>query len=67
MNVVVPLSNIHLGEVFGTFQFVDEGGDEEKQICILDCMLIKVSIVLARAKSSILFLDEEERRGLGEL
>ena len=63
-NVVVPPSNIHLREVFFSFQFVDEGVDEGKVICIPDSVFIEVSIVLARAQSSILLLKKEEGRGL---
>ena len=48
-NVVVPPSNIHLREVFGSFQFVDEGGDEGKGVCILNDVFIEVSVGLARA------------------
>ena len=46
LDVVVSPSNIHLGEVLCSFQFVDEGGDEGEWVGILNCMFIKVSIVL---------------------
>ena len=57
--------HIHLGQVFGSFQFVDEGGDEGERISILNSMFIEVSVVLERAESSILLLDKEERGSLG--
>ena len=66
-DVVVPPSYVHLREVLHSFQFVNEGGNEWKWICVLDCLFIEVSIVLARTESSVLFLYEKEWRGLGGL
>ena len=63
-NVVIPPLHVHLGEVLGSFQFVNEGQNEGEWVGILDHMFIEVPIVLARAESSILLLDEEERGGL---
>ena len=65
VDVVIPPLNIHLGEILGSFQFINEGEDEGEQIGVLDCMLIKISIILARAESSIFLLDEEEQGSLG--
>ena len=64
MDVVIPLSNIHLGEILGSFQFVDEGGDKGKWISVLDHMFIEISVILARVESHIFLLNEEEWRGL---
>ena len=67
MDVVVFPLNIHLGEVFHSLQFVNEGGDEGKQICILDHVFIEISIILARVKFFVFFLNKEEQRGLRQL
>ena len=53
VNVVIPPLNINLGEVFGSLQFVDEGGDEGRGVHVSDSMFIKISIVLARMEFSI--------------
>ena len=55
MDVVVPPSHVHLGEVFCSFQFVNEGEDEGKWVCVSDGVFIEVSVILAREKSSIFF------------
>ena len=64
MNVVVSPLNVHLGEILGSFQLVDEGGDEGEWVCIFDGVFIEISIILARMESSVLLLDEEEWRSL---
>ena len=60
-DVVVSPSNVYLGEEFGSFQFIDEGGNEQERICILDGVFIEILIILERAKP---LLDKEERKDL---
>ena len=64
MDVVITSLNIHLGKVFGALQFVNKGGDEWEGIGIFNCMFIEITVVLTRAESSVLLLNEEEWRSL---
>ena len=59
-DVVISPSNVHLGEIFHSFQFVDEGGDEGKWVCVFNHVFIEISIVLAGVEPSIFLLNEEE-------
>ena len=63
-DIVITPSYIKLGEDLGISEFVNEVRDQREGVCILDSMTVKVSVVLAGSKASILFLDEEERRSL---
>ena len=65
LDVVISPSYVKLGEDLGVFEFVDEVRDQREGVCISDCMAVKVLVILAGSKASILCLDEEERRGLG--
>ena len=65
LDVVISPSYIKLGEDLGVFEFVNEVRDQREGVCISDCMAVKVLVILAGLKASILFLDEEERRSLG--
>ena len=67
LDVVISPSYIKLGEDFGVFEFVDEVRDQGKGVCISNSMTAKILVVLAGSEASILVLDEEERRGLGDL
>ena len=58
VNVVVPPSYIYLREVFCSFQFIDEGGDEWEWVCVFDSMLIEIPVILAGVEASILLLDK---------
>ena len=60
LHVVVSPTNIEFGEDFGILQFVNEIGDEGKGVGVTDGMFVDVSIVLARAKSSVLLFNEEK-------
>ena len=64
-DVVISPLYIKLGEDLGVFEFVNEVRDQREGVCISDCMAVKVLVILAGLKASILFLDEEERRSLG--
>ena len=59
VDVVIPPSYVHFGEVFGSIQSIDEGRDEGERIHIPDSMFIEIPIVLARVKPSVLLLNEE--------
>ena len=56
---------VHFREIFGSLQFVDEGGDEGEWVSVLDCVFIEISIILTRPQSTVLLLNKEEGRGLG--
>ena len=64
VDIVVPPSDIKLGEDLGIFEFVNEVRDKREGVCVSDGVFIEVSIVLAWSESAILFLDKEERRSL---
>ena len=65
--IVVLPSHIKFDEYFYFLEFIDEVGDERKGIGILNCVFIKVTIVLAWLKATIFFLYEEERGCLGKI
>ena len=58
---------MHFREIFGSLQFVDESGDEEEWVSVLDCVLVEILIILTRPQSTVLLLNKEEGRGLGGL
>ena len=60
MDIVVSPSNVKLGEIFCTIEFVDKVRDEGKGIGISDGMLIQVVVVLARVEFPILLFDKEK-------
>ena len=64
-NIVISPAYIKLGKDFGVFKFVNEVGNQGEGVCISNSVAIEISVVLARSEASILFFDEEERRGLG--
>ena len=59
--IVVPPANVKLGEDLGVSQLVYEIGDEGKGVGVTNSVFIDVSVVLARAESSIFLFDEKER------
>ena len=64
-DIVISPSYIKLGKDLGILEFVDEIRDQGKGIRVSNSMAVEISVILARSKASILFLDEEERRSLG--
>ena len=64
-DVVISPVYVKLGEDLSVFEFVDEIRDQGEGICVSDRVAIKISVVLAGSETSILFLNEEERRSLG--
>ena len=67
VDIVVPPSDIKLGEVFCIFEFIDEVRDEGERIGILDGMFIQVAVILEGVEFPILLFDEEEGEGLGRV
>ena len=55
MDVVISPVDIELGEYFGIFEFVVEARNEGKRVGILDGMFIQVVVILAQAKTAVLF------------
>ena len=45
--IIITPPKVHFGEVFRTSEFVDEFGDEGKEIVILTGMRVKILIILA--------------------
>ena len=69
LDVVIPSSNIELGEVVGVFQLVHKIGDERNGVGVIGGVFVEVVIILAGAKFSILLFDKEEGgclEGVGE-
>ena len=64
-DIIVPPTNIEFGEVVSVFQLVHKVRDKGKGIDVSGSMLVEVLVVLARMQLAILFLNEEEGRGLG--
>src|SRR3979490_1229430 len=60
-HIVIPPADVELGEVLHAFESVDEVINERKGIAILSGDQVKRAIVLDKAKSSVLLLDEEDR------
>ena len=60
-DIVVSPVDVKLSEKFGVPEFVNEVRDKGKGIGITDSVFVQVAIVLAGAKSSILFLNKEKR------
>ena len=46
LDVVVPPSYIKLGKDFGVFEFVNQVQDQREGVCILDCVTIKIAVIL---------------------
>ena len=65
--VVVSPANVKLGENFGVLQLVYEVGDEGKGVGVANGVFVNIVVVLAGAESSVLLLNEKERRGLGRI
>ena len=63
--IVVSPSNIEFGEDLGVSQLIYEIRDEGEWVGVADGVFIDIAVVLAWAKSAVLFFNEEERRGLG--
>ena len=64
-DVVVPLTNIKLGEVASIFQLVHEVGDKREGVGVAGGVFVEVTIVLAGAEFAIFLFDKEERGCLG--
>src|SRR5882757_10028159 len=59
MDIVVPPSDIKLGEVSCASETIDKVGNERKRIDILDSLCIECLIVLDKSERSVLLLNEE--------
>ena len=64
-DIVVSPTNVELGEVASVFQLVHEVGNEREGVSVLGGVFVKVSIILAGTKFSILLFNEEEGGCLG--
>ena len=53
-DIVIPPSYIKLGEDLGIFEFVDEVRDQRKGVSVSDCVVVKVLVVLAGSKTSVM-------------
>ena len=66
-DIVVPPTNVKLGEVASIFQLVYEVGDKVEGVCVAGGVFIEVVVVLAGVELAVLLLDKEERDAWGEL
>jgi hypothetical protein len=53
--------DIEFGEVTCTLETIDEVGDEQKRIDILNCLGVQCSLVLNKPEGPVLLLDEEDQ------
>src|SRR3981189_1051455 len=60
-HIVISPADVELGEVLRAFKSVDEVVNEGKGVAILSGDQIERSVVLHKAKPSILLFDEEDR------
>ena len=65
VDIVIPPTNVELGEVVSVFQLIYEVRDERKEVGVVGGVFVEVSIILARVEFAILPFDKEEWRHLG--
>jgi len=65
--IVVPLTNIKFSEDFSILEFINEVGNQGKEVGVSNCMFIEVFVVLAGMKSAVFLFDKEEEGSLGEI
>ena len=53
-DVVISPSEIHLGEQLSSLQFLGQLPDKRKRVIVLDCVFIKIAIILYHSLLSIL-------------
>jgi hypothetical protein len=63
-DVIVSPSYVYFGEIFCSFEFIEEVGDSGKRVGVADRGFVELSVVLAGAEGSVLLFDKEERGGL---
>ena len=66
-NIVVSLAEIHLGEQLSSLQLLGQLSDKGEWIVVLDCVFVKIVVVLYHSLLSIFLRDEEYRRSLRRL
>ncbi|KAF9812584.1 hypothetical protein IEO21_06106 [Rhodonia placenta] len=59
-DVVVPPSDIKLGEERSTAELIHHFGDQRQGVAIFDCDRVQPAVVLYRSKCPFLLFDEEE-------
>ena len=59
-DIIIPLVNIKFGEDFHSLEFVDEIGDEEKRVCVVNSVFVDIVIVLTGTKTTIFLFDKKE-------
>jgi len=60
-NVVIPPSNVKLGEDSGIFEFVDDVGDKRERVLVLDRERVQLTVVLHRTEFTIFLLNKERK------
>ena len=63
-DIAVSPLEIQFGDQFSSLQLFGSLSDKREQIVVLDCVFIKIVIILYHSLLSILFRDEEHRGGL---
>ena len=64
VNIVIPPSNIKLGEMASIFQLVHEVRDEREEVSVMNDVFIKVPVILAGVEFPVFLFDEEKGGGL---
>ena len=59
MDIVISPLEINLREALGSFEFVDELGDERERVVVSDHMFIQVPIILYHPFPTVLLQYEE--------
>ena len=67
LDIVISPPNVKFGEYLRPLEFINEIGNKWEGICIADCMLIDVLVVLTGVKATILFLTKKKGDACGEL
>ena len=59
-DVVIFPTDVKLGENLCSLEFINEIGDEWKEVCVANSVFVDIVIVLTRAETTILLFNKEE-------
>ena len=66
-DVVISPTDIKLGENLCSLEFINEIGNEWKEVCVANSVFVDIVIVLTRAETTILLFNKEEGGCLWEI
>ena len=61
MDIVIPPTDIELGEDLCSLEFINKIRDEWEGVGVADSVFIDIAIVLTRAETTVLLFNKEER------